>query len=197
MLAAQGREAAQMFLGKEIPKSEILRICLTLQRRNENIVLVGMPGVGKTTVGRSLAAHMGRRFVDTDEVIAERTGRSTAEWIAEDGEEAFRAKEKEIVKEAAHERGIVIATGGGAVLAEVNRTALRRSGRVYWLRRPLEQLAIDGRPLSQAGVGLCELLERRRPLYDDAAHVVLDACGDIAKYIETEFYTNIDAQWAE
>ena len=198
MLAAQGKAAAELFLGKKIPEGETLRICRALQGKTENIVLVGMPGVGKTTIGTLLAARTGRRFVDTDALLQERTGRSAAVWIAKDGEAVFRTKEKELVKETAHERGIVIATGGGAVLAEENRTVLRRSGRVYWLRRPPEQLATDDRPLSQEGSDLWELLERRRPLYDDAAHVALDACGDfaeIAKEIETEFHAHIDDQW--
>lgn len=197
MLAEQGRKAAELFLAKEIPQSETLRVGQALQSRSENIVLVGMPGVGKTAIGRRIAENMKRKFVDTDTLIEERTGRSAEAWIRECGEAAFREQEAEIVREAALGRGIVIATGGGAVLREENRTALRRNGRVYWLRRPLEQLATAGRPLSG---NPAELFERRRPFYTQAADVAVDLCDNIernAKKAENEFYSYLNIQWTE
>ncbi|MDD2218106.1 MAG: shikimate kinase [Eubacteriales bacterium] len=197
MLIEQARKAAELFGGESIAEEETLRICRILQEKNENIVIIGMPGSGKTVIGAQIAKNMNRGFVDTDELLKERTRRSAAEWIDEYGEEVFREKEAEIVREAALGRGIVIATGGGAVLKEENRTALRRNGRVYWLRRPLEQLETEGRPLSE---NLPELFERRRPLYSQAADVAVDICDKIdisAKKIQEEFYAYISAQWTE
>lgn len=191
MLAEQGREAASCFLRRDIPESETERILSELLRTMENIVLVGMPGCGKNAVGRELARLMNRRLLDTDELVEEQTGRSPAEWIIQDGEEAFRDVETKALKRAAAESGIVLATGGGAILRPENRTAMRQNGRVYWLRRPLEELATEGRPLSK---NLGELFKQRRASYEAAAHREIGISGDAesaASRIAEEFFEYI------
>lgn len=197
MLAEQGRLAAGILFGESIPQTETLRVCRELQRYNENIVLVGMPGSGKTTVGQLIAAQMNREFVDLDVLLQQKTGKSAAEWILENGEAVFREQESAILRETARGRGLVIATGGGAVIKEENRASLRRNGRVFWLRRPVDQLETDGRPLSK---DLHALYETRRPLYDAAAHAAVEVfseAAEVAKQIEEEFYAYTGAQWAE
>jgi len=135
-----------------------------------NIVLVGMPGSGKTTVGRELARLSGKPFVDLDREIVKQAGRPIPEIFAQEGEGAFRKLEHEVLAEACAKGGQVIATGGGAVLWPENRAAMRRTGRVYQLRRKLENLSTEGRPLSQAGK-LEEMERVRGPLYSAAADV--------------------------
>ena len=133
-----------------------------------NLVLVGMPGSGKTTVGKLLAERSGKPFVDLDGEIARRAGMSIPEMFASQGEGPFRQLEHEVLTEACAKSGQIIATGGGAVLREENRAAMRRTGLVYRLRRRLEDLPTEGRPLSQAG-RLEEMERLRDPLYAAAA----------------------------
>ena len=173
MLAAQAAAAEERFFGKTIPTSETERILAQLWQDQANLVLVGMPGCGKTTVGRELARLSGKPFVDLDERIADSAGTPIPEIFAQEGEEAFRHLESLVLDDICTKGGQVIATGGGAVLQEENRTALRRTGRVYWLRRDISLLPTGGRPLSQAG-SLEEMYRVRKPLYNAAADAVLD-----------------------
>nr|WP_325258088.1 shikimate kinase [uncultured Oscillibacter sp.] len=168
MLVHQAKQAEELFFGKTIPDEETETITAQLWREQTNLVLVGMPGSGKTTVGRELAKLSGKPFVDLDEEIVRKAGTSIPELFAAQGEEAFRTLEHEVLAEFCAGSGQVIATGGGAVLWSENRAAMRRTGRVYQLRRPLADLPTEGRPLSQAGK-LEEMAQLRGPLYAAAA----------------------------
>jgi shikimate kinase len=147
-----------------------------------NIFLVGMMGAGKTTLGKSLAHRTGRDFVDTDRLLVERTGVPIVTIFEFEGEEGFRRREAGILEEVALREGLVVATGGGAVLMEDNRRLMHRSGIVVYLRARLENLwertrHDTTRPLlatPDPRATLAELLEKRDPLYRDAAHVVVD-----------------------
>lgn len=168
MLVQQAKRAEELFFDRSIPDAETEKIIARLWREMTNIVLVGMPGSGKTTVGRCLAGLSGRSFVDVDEEIVRAAGRTIPEIFAQQGEEAFRMLENQVLKEVCAQSGRVIATGGGAVLWSGNRSAMRRTGRVYRLRRRLVDLPTEGRPLSQAGK-LAEMERVRDPLYTAAA----------------------------
>ena len=168
MLVHQAKRAEELFFGRSIPDEETEKITAQLRRDQTNLVLVGMPGSGKTTVGRELARLSGKPFVDLDEEIVRAAGKPIPEIFAQEGEEAFRMLENRILKEVCSKSGQVIATGGGAVLWSENRAAMRRTGRVYRLRRRLEDLPTQGRPLSQAGK-LEEMERVRDPLYAAAA----------------------------
>ena len=176
MLVAQAVRAEELFFGRELPSSENERILSQLWQDRTNLVLVGMPGCGKTTVGQALAQLSGRLLVDLDGEIVKRAGRPIPEMFAQEGEEAFRKLEAQTLAEVCAQGGQVVATGGGAVLRADNRAALRRTGRVYFLRRDLDLLPTEGRPLSQAG-SLEEMYRARRPLYKAAADVVIDNSG--------------------
>ena len=176
MLVAQAVRAEELFFGRELPSSENERILSQLWQDRTNLVLVGMPGCGKTTVGQALAQLSGRLLVDLDGEIVKRAGRPIPEMFAQEGEEAFRKLEAQTLAEVCAQGGQVVATGGGAVLRAENRAALRRTGRVYFLRRDLDLLPTEGRPLSQAG-SLEEMYRARRPLYKAAADVVIDNSG--------------------
>lgn len=168
MLVHQAKRAEELFFDKPIPDEETEAITARLWREMTNLVLVGMPGSGKTTVGKLLAERSGKSLVDLDEEIARRAGRPIPEIFASQGEGPFRQLEHEVLTEACAKSGQIIATGGGAVLREENRAAMRRTGRVYRLRRRLEDLPTEGRPLSQAGK-LEEMERLRDPLYAAAA----------------------------
>ena len=173
MLVQQAKRAEELFSGREIPDSETERILAGLWWDRTNIVLVGMPGCGKTTVGRELARLSGKPLVDLDEEIVRRAGKPIPEIFAQDGEEVFRDLEAQAVAEACARSGQVIAGGGGVVLRKENRIAMRRTGRVYFLRRALSQLPTDGRPLSQRG-DLAEMFRLREPLYQAVADAEID-----------------------
>lgn len=172
MLVAQAKRAEELFFDKTIPDRETERITARLWQDMTNLVLVGMPGSGKTTVGRHLARLSGKPFVDLDEEIVKQAGKSIPEMFSQEGEEAFRSLESQVLAEFCAKSGQVIATGGGAVLRSENRAAMRRTGRVYRLRRNLEDLPTSGRPLSQAGK-LEEMERVREPLYEAAADAVV------------------------
>ena len=177
MLAGEGhqaRRAEELFFDKSIPDGETEAITARLWRERMNLVLVGMPGCGKTTVGRALAQISGRALLDLDAEIVRRAGKPIPEIFRTEGEAAFRALESRTLAEVFSDRnGWIIATGGGAVLREENRAAMRRSGRVYFLRRGLDQLPTDGRPLSQ-GADLGEMYRTRLPLYEAAADMAIE-----------------------
>ncbi len=173
MLVAQAKEAAQWFTGEAIPDSVIPSIHARLRQQMENIILIGMPGSGKTTVGRLLAAHTGLRFVDADAVIEERAGISIPEIFEAEGEEGFRWLETQVLADLGKQSGLIIATGGGCVTREANYSLLHQNGTIFCLDRAIALLPIEGRPLSQASK-LTEMYRIRKPLYDRFADFHID-----------------------
>ena len=170
MLVAQAKEAAEYFTGKELSDDMIARIHHKLSRQMKNIVLIGMPGCGKSTIGNLLARKLGRKFVDADEEIIQLAGKSIPEIFAQNGEEIFREWETMALERLGRQSGFVIATGGGCVTRQGNYPALHQNGSIVWLERDLSLLPTDGRPLSQSN-RLEEMYAVRKPLYEAFADV--------------------------
>lgn len=180
MLVAQATAAEERFFDKTVPGSENERILAMLRRETANIVLIGMPGSGKTTVGQALAQLTGREAVDVDQRIAARAGCSIPEIFAQGGEEAFRALEREETANAGKLSGRIILTGGGVVKDPRNYPALHQNGRIYCLERSLSALPTDGRPLSQK-TDLAAMYRERAPLYARFRDVSVDNNGTVAE----------------
>lgn len=176
MLTEQARRAAELFTGEEIPEEKAQRALRALALQTENVALIGMPGCGKSRVGRALAERLGRRFVDMDEEIVARAGKSIPDIFRFEGEAGFRARESAVLRDVSKESGLVIATGGGVVTREENRPLLHRNSRIVWLDRPIEGLSKEGRPLSLSRP-IEELAAERLPLYRAWAdeHVEMEA----------------------
>lgn len=173
MLVAQAKEAAEYFTGTKIPDTVIETIHRKLSAQMKNIVLIGMPGCGKSTVGSLLAQNLGRVFVDADAQIPELAGKSIPEIFAQDGEESFRTWETQVLSEFGKQSGLVIATGGGCVTRERNYNLLHQNGQIFWLKRNLEVLPTDGRPLSQSN-RLDDLYEARKEQYQAFSDFIVD-----------------------
>ena len=176
MLVAQALYASELFQGRELDDALVGQIEGELLAQTQNVVLIGMPGAGKTSCGRALARLLGRPFVDVDEAIAARVGRGAAEIIREDGEAAFRAVETEVTGEYGARSGLVVACGGGVVTRPENRDLLRQNGRVVFLDRPIDELSSDGRPVSQQK-GVERVAAERMGLYRAWADVTLRCTG--------------------
>ncbi len=176
MLVAQAKEAAEWFTASAIPNEKIDLIHRYLRRQMENIVLIGMPGCGKSTLGKALAERLGKPFVDADAIIAERTGMTIPDIFALEGEGGFRQRETQVLSDLGKESGLVIATGGGCVTVDLNYELLHQNSRIFWLQRDLGKLPTDGRPLSQAGK-LEEMYDVRKPLYEAFADHIVDNNG--------------------
>jgi shikimate dehydrogenase len=168
MLVAQAKEAAEWFLNKKLPDSLIQFVYDKMRRQMENIILIGMPGCGKSTVGRLLAEQLGKTFVDADEELVKTYGTDIPAIFAADGEAGFREKETAILEDLGKRSGLVIATGGGCITRKENYPLLHQNGSLFWVRRDLDRLPIDGRPLSQI-TKIEDMYRIRMPLYEQFA----------------------------
>ncbi len=173
-LVAQGVEAANHFQGESFGTKEIEQILRDMRREKENIILIGMPGVGKTTVGRAIGKEMGRTCIDVDQELAKEIG-DISTYITEQGEATFREKEAEMIAKLGTQTGLVISTGGGCVTVPKNYAHLRQNGRIYQLTQPVEKLSTSGRVLSSGGIErLRELEETRTPMYESFAQCIVE-----------------------
>ena len=183
MLVAQAKRAAELFTGQNIDDSRTEAVLHGLREQLTSIVLIGMPGCGKTTVGRALAEKLGRTFVDLDEEIVRRAGMPIPEIFAREGEAGFRERESALVREFGERTGLVVSTGGGVVTRRENYIPLKQNGLLLHLRRDPAALPTDGRPLSQATAPE-ELWRRRAPLYAAFADGEIDNNGPLAGTLE-------------
>jgi len=176
MLVAQAKEAAEWFLSQKLPDSLIEEVYRKMQLQMENIILIGMPGCGKSTVGKVLAEQLGKQFVDADEELVKTFGTSIPEIFSAEGEAGFRDKETVILDSLGKKSGLVIATGGGCVTQARNYPHLHQNGTIFWLTRDLNKLPTEGRPLSQSNP-LSDLYRIRKPLYEAFADFTIDNNG--------------------
>lgn len=172
MLVAQAKKACEIFNGTTLDDATIETVLKKLRLQMMNVVLIGMPACGKTTVGKLLAQNLSHDFCDIDEKIAE-SGRTPAEIITSDGEAAFRKIEGDAVSEIGKQSGKIIATGGGVVTRDENYVPLHQNGKIIFIDRSPERLNSDGRPLSKS-VGVQKLYAERLPLYKKFADATVD-----------------------
>ncbi len=168
MLVAQAKESAELFKGEKIVDTEIERVLAEMKSKMENIILVGMPGCGKTTVAKKIAQKVNRPFYDSDALIIENAGCTIPEIFESSGEETFRRYETDALEQLCKQSGCIIATGGGCITQERNWNILHQNGIVIWLTRDVDALATNGRPLSKEK-NLHEMYKIRKPLYEQFA----------------------------
>ena len=178
MLVGQAKRACELFTGTLIADTEIERIEGVLRREMQNIVLIGMPGCGKSTVGRLLAEKLNRPLCEADAEIVKAAGRGIPEIFASVGEAGFRKLETSVLRELGKRSGAVISTGGGCVTREENYDLLHQNGVIVWLKRDLDLLPKEGRPLSLKN-DLRDMYARREPLYARFADMVIDNDGGL------------------
>ena len=192
MLVAQAVYASEIFLGVKYTKEKLDKIFKKIRRKKENIVLIGMPASGKSTVSELLADALSREACDTDDMIKEARGVSIPEIFKNEGEIAFRDYESDAVALASKKNNSVIATGGGAILRRENVNMLRQNGIIFFIDRPCEKLipTID-RPLASDVEAIRKRYDERYGIYVASADVVIDADDtpvNIAKKITGVFY---------
>ena len=183
MLVAQAKESAEWFTGSAIEDEKISVIHQALQTKMQNIVLIGMPGCGKTSVAAELAHLTGKEVVDADAEIVAQAGMTIPEIFAKSGEAAFRRLETQVLEQLGKRSGIILSTGGGCVTRPENYPLLHQNGRIFWLKRDIAILPTDGRPISQA-TDLNKLFECRRPLYEAFADEIIENNGTLADAAE-------------
>ena len=191
MLVAQAKKSSEYFTGRSISDDLAETIYHKLRSQTRNIVLIGMPGCGKSTIGQLVAQNCGKRFVDCDQVLAQRAGRSIPDLLESEGEDAFRNMETEVLADLGRESGLVIATGGGCVTQPRNLPLLRQNGRIFWIQRDVNALPTEGRPLSIRSTPAA-LYAQRLPMYQVFADCIISndgTCQDAAQAII--------AQWEE
>lgn len=184
MLVAQGLRSSEMFTGKKLNDELIEKAYNKLIKETQNIIFIGMPGSGKTTIGRLIAEKLNKKFVDTDEEVEKKVGKKIPKIFSENGEEFFRKTETEIVMELTKKLGCVIATGGGIIEKKENRSALLQNGLIIYLKRDFLKLDRKGRPLSSSLETLQMLYDRRRSLYESIADFTIQADDEIEKTAE-------------
>ena len=177
MLVAQAKESSEWFTGKKLDDTVISEIYNKLSQQMQNIVLIGMPGSGKSTVGKLLAQLANKEFVDADFYLEQNANMSIPDIFAKFGEEYFRELETQVLSQLGKRSGLVIATGGGCVTRKDNYPLLHQNGVLVWLRRDIGSLPTDGRPLSQTGK-LTEMYSLRKPLYTAFSDIAIDNNSD-------------------
>lgn len=180
MLVAQAKKSSELFTDRMLPDRLINSVVARIAAQKGNIILVGMPGCGKTSVGKNLSRMTGRKHVDADLEFAAVCGKTPSEIILEEGEEQFRRMESDVLREIGKRSGIIISTGGGAVTRDENYCALHQNGIIIWLRKDIDKLSSKGRPLSQSR-DVHELYGERMPLYEKFADVAVDSGSTVSK----------------
>lgn len=190
MLVAQARRSAELFTGAAIADEALLAVEHAVHARLENIVLIGMPGSGKSTVAAALGEALGREVVECDACIEARAGCTIPELFARGGEDAFRRLETETLRELGKRSGIILSTGGGCVTRPENYPLLHQNGTIFWLLRDLSRLPSKGRPLSERE-SAASMFARREPLYARFADVTVgndrtvpETVEEIRRYLE-------------
>lgn len=174
MLVAQARKAAELFTGKQLSEALDDAIVRKIKCETLNLVFIGMPGCGKSTIGQLVAQKMNRPLIDTDAEIEKKAGKTIPQIFAEDGEAYFRSLEADVIHAVCAGHGAVITTGGGSVLRKENRNAIRQNSRVCFLQRPLPLLSRTGRPLSKDADAVEALWKERKHLYLQTADFIVE-----------------------
>lgn len=182
MLVAQAKRSSEQFTGSTIADSEISRIEAVLHKQMQNIIIIGMPGSGKTTVSNRLGELAGRTVCDTDAEIVSRAGMSIPEIFEKFGEEHFRRLETQVMSDVGKQGGLIISTGGGCVTRRENYPLLHQNGTIVWIKRGVDSLERSGRPISMRS-DLKELYEKRRPLYESFADICIDNNGSLEETV--------------
>lgn len=192
MLVAQAKRAAEIFTGEQILDSEIDRITKIIENQTLNIVLVGMPGCGKSHIGRLLSEKLGREFIDSDSEIVKNAKMSIPEIFDKFGEDKFREYENKAIRDICKLSGKIIATGGGVVTRDMNYIPVKQNSKVVFITRDIDSLACDGRPLSHKEK-LHGMYKTRLPLYKKFADfevandsTVEDCVNKIISFLENE-----------
>lgn len=176
MLVGQARAAAEYFSGAAIDQEKAQSVVEAVSLQMENIILIGMPGSGKTTVGRLVAEKLHLQYVDADQEVERLAGCSISTLFEQEGESGFRRRESAVLEQLGKGSGQLIATGGGCVTREENYAHLHQNGRIFFLQREIHQLDRQGRPLSQ-GTDLGQMYAQRLPLYQRFADYTIDNNG--------------------
>ena len=186
MLVFQAVAACDFFIGKRPDDKVSEDIINGLTNEIENVVLTGMPGSGKSTIGQLLSKELGKEFIDTDALIVEKEKREISDIFAKDGEAYFRDVEAEIIKEVSLKKNCIISTGGGAILREENVKNLAANGKIYFLdRKPEDLVPTDDRPLANEKSKIMKLYEERLPIYKSTCDEIINAEVGIDKTVET------------
>ena len=184
MLVGQAARACEIWTGTTLTEEKKAQVHRAVGASMKNIVLIGMPGCGKSTVGFLLARKLGRRLVDADREVVSRAGMEIPQYMERFGEEAFRRLETQVLADLGKQSGLVIATGGGCVTREENYSHLHQNGTIVWLQRELSELPTDGRPISQRD-GVATLYEKRKPLYGTFCDMIVENRTNAEEAAET------------
>ena len=175
MLVYQAVAACEFFIGKKPNDNVSESIISQLVKENENIVLTGMPGSGKSTIGQLISKELNKEFIDTDALIVKREKREISDIFAKDGEAYFRDVEAEVIKEVSLKKNCIISTGGGAILRDENVRNLAANGKIYFLdRKPEDLIPTDDRPLANEKSKIMKLYEDRLPIYQSTCDVIIN-----------------------
>lgn len=184
MLVAQAKRAAELFTGTSIPDSRTDEIERELSLNMQNIVLIGMPGCGKSTIAAALGKRLNRAVRDSDEATEAQAGMSIPQIFALHGEDAFRRSETEALSSLGRQSGLIISTGGGCVTRRENYPLLHQNGIIIWLTRSIDALPTDGRPISQRS-DMHALYAARKPLYERFCDIIIDNNGSVESTVES------------